>query len=112
MLKERLRKRSKHLRKWARRTNVTCYRVYERDIPEFPCIVDWYDGEAVLWVYSRKKDESDDAKLTFQNEVIDEVKEGFELGDEKIHLKSRFRQKGDEGRQQYEKFNEYMSSKP
>ena len=59
MLANRIRKRQKHLRKWAKRNDITCYRLYERDIPEYPCIVDWYDGEAVVWLYERTKDETE-----------------------------------------------------
>lgn len=39
----RLAKRYKYLRKWARRERVTCYRLYDRDIPEVPLAVDIYE---------------------------------------------------------------------
>ncbi|WP_294430948.1 class I SAM-dependent methyltransferase [uncultured Treponema sp.] len=39
----RLAKRYKLLRKWARRERVTCYRLYDRDIPEVPLAVDLYE---------------------------------------------------------------------
>lgn len=39
----RLSKRYKLLRKWARRERVTCYRLYDRDIPEVPVAVDLYE---------------------------------------------------------------------
>lgn len=42
MLENRLRKRYRHLRKWARRVGVSCYRVYDRDIPEIPLSIDLY----------------------------------------------------------------------
>ncbi len=44
MLGNRLRKRAKHLRKWARRQGVSCYRLYDRDIPEIALVIDWYEG--------------------------------------------------------------------
>jgi 23S rRNA (cytosine1962-C5)-methyltransferase len=44
MFANRLLKNARHRRKWARRTDVTCYRLYDRDIPELPLIVDLYDG--------------------------------------------------------------------
>jgi 23S rRNA G2069 N7-methylase RlmK/C1962 C5-methylase RlmI len=34
MFANRVRKNATHLRKWARREGVTCWRVYDRDIPE------------------------------------------------------------------------------
>jgi len=45
MLANRLRKRHRHLGKWARRTGAGVYRLYDRDIPEIPLILDWYSGE-------------------------------------------------------------------
>jgi len=48
MFGNRLAKRWKHLRTWARRDGVTCFRVYDRDIPEVPLTVDWYEGRAVV----------------------------------------------------------------
>jgi len=43
-LANRLRKNARHLGKWARRTGVTCYRVYDADLPEYAVAVDVYAG--------------------------------------------------------------------
>ncbi len=43
ILSNRLAKKYKQLRKWARRERVTCYRLYDRDIPEVPLAVDLYE---------------------------------------------------------------------
>lgn len=43
MFFNRLTKRYKHLRKWAKRTETFAYRIYDRDIPEIPLAVDLYD---------------------------------------------------------------------
>ena len=48
MLANRLRKTARHLGKWAKREAVTCWRVYDRDIPEIPITVDTYDGALVI----------------------------------------------------------------
>jgi len=42
MLGERLANRMRHLAKWGRRQGISCFRLYERDVPEYPAIVDWY----------------------------------------------------------------------
>ncbi|MDI6900705.1 MAG: bifunctional 23S rRNA (guanine(2069)-N(7))-methyltransferase RlmK/23S rRNA (guanine(2445)-N(2))-methyltransferase RlmL [Anaerosomatales bacterium] len=44
MFANRLRKRYRHLGKWARREGVTCYRVYDADLPEYNVAVDRYEG--------------------------------------------------------------------
>jgi len=48
MLANRVRKNARHLGKWARREGVTCWRVYDRDIPEIPITVDSYEGALVI----------------------------------------------------------------
>ena len=42
MFGNRLAKRAQYFRKWAKRGNLTCYRIYDRDIPEIPLSVDMY----------------------------------------------------------------------
>ena len=44
MLAGRLQKRKKHLAKWARREGVSVFRLYDRDIPEVPLVLDYYEG--------------------------------------------------------------------
>ena len=39
----RLKKKYKELRKWARKNRVSCYRIYDRDIPEVPVSLDLYE---------------------------------------------------------------------
>jgi 23S rRNA (guanine2445-N2)-methyltransferase / 23S rRNA (guanine2069-N7)-methyltransferase len=39
----RVRKHYRHLAKWARREGVTCWRVYDADLPDFAVAVDLYD---------------------------------------------------------------------
>lgn len=39
----RLRKKYKELRKWARKNRISCYRLYDRDIPEVPLSLDLYE---------------------------------------------------------------------
>jgi len=39
----RLKKKYKELRKWARKNRISCYRLYDRDIPEIPVSLDLYE---------------------------------------------------------------------
>ena len=41
---DRLRKVAKERRKWARREGVTCYRVYDADLPDYSAAIDVYTG--------------------------------------------------------------------
>ena len=40
----RLRKVARQRRRWAKRTGVTCYRVYDADLPDYACAIDLYEG--------------------------------------------------------------------
>lgn len=40
----RLRKVFKERRKWAAREGVTCYRIYDSDLPDYAVAIDWYAG--------------------------------------------------------------------
>ncbi len=51
MLIGRVAKNLKKLVPWSARENLTCYRIYDRDIPEIPIAVDWYDGRLHISVY-------------------------------------------------------------
>ncbi|HEY3804995.1 MAG TPA: class I SAM-dependent methyltransferase [Kofleriaceae bacterium] len=51
MFANRVRKNARHLAKWAKRAGVTCYRVYDRDIPELPVTLDAYEGALVMSDY-------------------------------------------------------------
>jgi len=90
----RIKKRYSYLKKWARREAITCFRVYEKDLPDYPLILDWIDGEAVAWIYDRKKDETDDQKEAFTQSVKATILQALDLEDACLHLKTRRRQKG------------------
>lgn len=52
MFLNRVRKTFRHLRRWARREGIECFRVYDRDIPELPFALDVYGQRAQLQEYS------------------------------------------------------------
>lgn len=92
-LANRFRRVYRHLRKWAKRSGVTCYRLYEKDIPDQPLIVDWYDGEAVVWLYDRTRNETTAHEQAWVQAVTEAVQQGLDVPGEKVHVKRRFRQK-------------------
>lgn len=52
MFANRLQKNLKHLRKWAQRNHISCYRVYDADLPEYAYAIDVYNDYAVLQEYA------------------------------------------------------------
>ncbi len=94
----RLRKNRRHWSKWARRRGIGCYRLYDRDIPEFPLAIDWYEGEVHAQVFARKGQEPlDDAD---EEKIGIAICEAMEIPAEALAFKTRQRQRG---LSQYEK---------
>lgn len=103
MLANRLRKNIQHLRRWAERENITCYRVYDADLPEYNIAVDLYQGdERWAHVQEYQAPASVDARQssTRLRDAVRVVAEVLELSPEHISLKVRQRQRG---QAQYEK---------
>ena len=94
MLTDRISKRFRHLSKWSRRTDAPCFRVYERDIPEFPLVIDWYDGDVVLWIHPRRKDETPEQEESFARASAESVKFALKVDDTRLFVKRRMRQRG------------------
>ena len=69
-------KRLRHLKKWATRSQITCFRVYHQDLPDYPLILDYYDGDFVLWFKPRKRDETTEQIEEYQQR-LEELKESI-----------------------------------
>lgn len=106
LLFNRLTKRYKHLKKWAKRTNVTCFRVYDRDIPEIPLAIDIFEAEtdmpgengelyAQIALYERpyEKDEAEEDR--WLSCMAQAVSDALKVPDYNIVTKVRKHQKGD-----------------
>lgn len=100
MIRNRIEKNERKLKSWSEKHQIEAYRLYDRDIPEFPLIVDRYKD--FFLVYD-KSDSVIDAGKNQLDPTIDALKELFQVPSDKIILKKRQRQ---EGLQQYEKLNQ------
>lgn len=67
-LKNRIRKNYRHLRKWANRTKTNCFRIYDRDIKEYPLAIDFYDGRFCVHYFTDAEDNH-----TPRRDLLDEV---------------------------------------
>lgn len=93
MFRNRLRKRGRHLGRWARREGISCYRVYEKDIPEIPLVVDRYGDAACVSEFARRDDSRGDAWVTA---MVAAIAEALEVAPDAIFWKQRARQRGPE----------------
>jgi len=101
--RRRLAKRFKHLSKWARRQGIEAFRIYDRDIPEIPLVIDWYAGWLHAAEYERPHERTDVEHEVWLDRMIEAA--ALELGvpPERTFLKMRRRQR-DGG--QYEKVDQ------
>jgi 23S rRNA (cytosine1962-C5)-methyltransferase len=104
MFKNRLEKVYKHLSKQAKKQKVSCYRVYDHDLPEFPLIIEIYEGRLYVSEYKRKHGLSDEDHLHWIEECRKIISEVFEILPENIFLKLRQKKAGRGG--QYQKLDE------
>ncbi len=103
MLLNRLRKNLKHLGRWARRSGVQCYRLYDADLPEYAVAVDLYESDelwAVVQEYAAPADIEPGVAAARLGEALGAVAQLLELPAGRIVLKTRQRQRGNS---QYEK---------
>ena len=93
-------KNAKHYLKWARRNDIEAWRLYDKDIPQFPFAVDVYGGQIHLQEYDTGWLLPPEAYEQWLADVLEAVRFVTGFPSENIHLKRRARQKGT---QQYEK---------
>lgn len=94
----------RHVRKQARRLGVTCYRIYDHDLPEFPFRIEIYEDKLYVAEYKRRHGMSDEAYETWMRESGRIISEVLEIPREKMFMKLRQRKEGRGG--QYQKLNE------
>jgi 23S rRNA (cytosine1962-C5)-methyltransferase len=97
----RLRKNYRHLRKWAKRTHTNCFRIYDREVPNYPVAIDIYGCKFCVHDFSRK-DESEEQDVVFINEIEQALTKTFGVSPEQIFWKTRAKTKVT---RQYEKLN-------
>jgi len=101
--RRRLAKRFKHLSKWARRQGLEAFRIYDRDIPEIPLVIDWYAGWLHAAEYERPHDRTDIEHDVWLDRMIEAAAAELGVPAMQTFLKVRRRQR-DGG--QYEKVDQ------
>ena len=105
MFENRLKKKLKHIQRWAKREEISCYRIYDADLPDFAMAIDLYGEHVHIQEYQAGKDvDPKKAELRIM-EAFHGVHKIMDIPLENIHLKVRKKQKGD---QQYHKISDQM----
>ncbi|MCD6525566.1 MAG: bifunctional 23S rRNA (guanine(2069)-N(7))-methyltransferase RlmK/23S rRNA (guanine(2445)-N(2))-methyltransferase RlmL [Desulfuromonas sp.] len=94
MFANRLKKNLKRWRKWARRNQISCYRVYDADLPEYAVAIDLYGDQVHVQEYQAPATIDERLARRRLREVVTMLPELLELDPEAIHVKTRKRQRG------------------
>lgn len=100
MFANRLKKNRKRLDKWLAREDITCYRLYDADMPEYAVAVDCYGDWLMVSEYAAPASIPEDKAEARLREVMSALPEATGVPAERIALKQRRRQRG---REQYQR---------
>jgi 23S rRNA (cytosine1962-C5)-methyltransferase len=101
MFDNRLKKVYRILGKQARQQGVSCYRLYDRDLPEFPLIIDLYGAEVLVTEYRSQHRLTEEDYERWLEDSLEVVMHVLEKKPEQVHLKERRRKEN--RRDQYQK---------
>lgn len=103
MFRNRLTKVYRHVVRTARRQGVTCYRIYDHDLPEFPFCIERYEDKLYLAEYQRRHGMTEEEHDQWLESCIPTISEVLETPDEQIYYRERRRKAGRQD--QYEKLS-------
>ena len=103
MFRNRLTKVYRHLGKQAKRQGVSCYRVYDHDLPEFPLCIELYGPKLYVAEYKRRHGMTEEVHDAWMEQTLDVAGEVLGVDKANIFLKLRQRKPGRLG--QYQKFD-------
>jgi 23S rRNA (guanine2445-N2)-methyltransferase / 23S rRNA (guanine2069-N7)-methyltransferase len=106
MLFNRLQKNQRRLKGWLKKSGISCYRLYDADIPEYAAAIDIY--EQCIYVQEYAAPSTIDSRVAIQRfDTIKRAVKEFAVDKyKKVYYKERRRQKGDS---QYQRLNEEAS---
>src|ERR1700744_3556784 len=94
MFHNRLTKVYRHVAKAARRQGVSCYRIYDHDLPEFPFCIERYEDKLYLAEYQRRHGMTDEEHDQWLETCIPTISEVLETPDDRIFYRERRRKAG------------------
>lgn len=101
-LANRIRNNYRHVKKWAKRSGTDCFRIYDREIRQYPLAIDFYAGRFCVQ-YFAKGAENDDPPPELSAETERALSTIFAAAPESIYWRTRARSKAT---RQYEKKGE------
>ncbi len=96
----RLKKNLKKTLKWADKEGISCFRVYDRDLPEYNVSIDLYEKWVHVQEYAPPVSVAPEVAAARFQTVLSEVRETFAIRADRVFIKTRQRQRG---KHQYQK---------
>ena len=103
MFRNRLVKLYRHTGKQARKQGVSCYRLYDHDLPEFPFCIEFYGDRLYVAEYKRRHNLLEEEHEIWIEKSLEVMMEILAVSRENIFLKLRQRKAGRLG--QYQKLD-------
>jgi 23S rRNA (cytosine1962-C5)-methyltransferase len=107
MFRNRLEKVYRHIGRQAGRAGVTCYRLYDHDLPDFPFCIEIYEENIYVAEYKRRHGMNEDEHDEWIIKCNETISEALKIQKENIYLKLRQKKQGRHG--QYQKTGEKKS---
>jgi 23S rRNA (cytosine1962-C5)-methyltransferase len=105
MFENRLNKVFKHRKKQAKGQHISCYRVYDHDLPEFPFCIEIYEDMIYVAEYVRRHGMTDEEHDAWLIECLPFVSKIIGIPEDKIFMRERKRMSHRE-QDQYEKLGD------
>lgn len=102
MFANRLKKNARKLNNWLKQSGVSCYRLYDADMPEYAVAVDIYNDAVHVQEYAPPTTIDEQQANKHLTEVREALHQRYPDSSKKIFFKERRRQKGDN---QYQRQN-------
>lgn len=90
----RLTKLARHLRRWPTKRGITCYRIYDRDIPEVPLVVDRYEDALHIAEYDRPHERTPAEHTDWLEHMVRAAAKALGVDRQRVFVKRRERQRG------------------
>jgi 23S rRNA (cytosine1962-C5)-methyltransferase len=100
MFRNRLTKVYRHIGKQAKRQGITCYRIYDHDLPEFALCIERYGDNLYLAEYKRKFEMAETEHEAWLEECIVLICDVLQMPVENVFIKERQRKPGRLGQYQ------------
>jgi 23S rRNA (guanine2069-N7)-methyltransferase / 23S rRNA (guanine2445-N2)-methyltransferase len=90
----RLRNRARHFRRWPTKRGISCFRLYERDVPDVPLVIDRYEDALHIAEFARPHDRSPAQHADWLDLMARTAAKVLKVPRERVFLKFRDRQRG------------------